>query len=52
MRRVEKALLIAGIVVIVCTNLIGAVQHSAGWIFGGIVVGLTLCAYSHVLGRR
>lgn len=52
MKSVEKALLIAGVGIIVCTNLIGAVQHSVGWLFGGIVVGLTFCAYSHVLGRR
>lgn len=52
MSRMEKAFLIAGIAVIVITNIIGALQHSAGWFFGGIVVGLTFCAYSHVIGNK
>jgi hypothetical protein len=48
----EKAFLSAGIAVIIITNIIGALQHSAGWLFGGIVVGLTFCAYSHIIGNR
>ncbi len=52
MRSIEKALLVAGIAVILVTNVVAAVQGSAGWLFLGVVVGLTLCGCSYILGNR
>jgi len=52
MSGIEKALLVAGIAVILGTNVIAAVQESAGWLFLGVVAGLTLCGCSYVLGNR
>ena len=49
MTNMEKALLGAGIVIILLTNLIAAFQESPGWLFFGVVLGLILCGCSYVL---
>ena len=48
----EKALLTAGIAVILATNLIAAIQRSADWLILGVVAGLILCGCSYILGTR
>ncbi len=40
------------IVVILVTNVVGAIQESPGWLFSGIVVGVILCGSSYTFIER
>jgi uncharacterized membrane protein SirB2 len=52
MTKLEKTLLASGIVVILVTNVVGAIQESPGWLFSGIVVGVILCGSSYTFIER